>query len=62
MNYPTPCFPTNFISRRGKFSRQRDALVPLGGTIDLFTLDYSRDMERQADALGTRLIVEGLRC
>jgi len=28
----------------------------LGGTIaDLFTLDY-RDMERQADALGTRLI------
>jgi len=31
--------------------------VPLGGTIaDLFTLDYSRDMERQADALGTRLI------
>lgn len=31
--------------------------VPLGGTIaNLFTLDYSRDMERQADILGTRLI------
>ena len=31
--------------------------VPLGGTIaDLFTLDYSRDMERQADTLGTQLI------
>ena len=31
--------------------------VPLGGTIaDLFTLDYNRDMERQADNLGTRLI------
>jgi len=31
--------------------------VPLGGTIaNLFTLDYSRDMERQADLLGTRLI------
>ena len=31
--------------------------VPLGGTIaNLFTLDYSRDMERQADIIGTRLI------
>lgn len=31
--------------------------VPFGGTIaDLFTLDYSRDMERQADILGTRLL------
>ena len=31
--------------------------VPLGGTIaDLFTLEYNRDMERQADNLGTRLI------
>lgn len=31
--------------------------VPLGGTIaNLFTLDYSRDMERQADILGTRLL------
>jgi len=57
MNYPTPCFPRVSISRRGKFSRQRDAICSLGGTIaDLFTLDYSRDMERQADALGTRLI------
>jgi len=45
-----------FISRRGKFSRQRDAICSLGTIADLFTLDYSRDMERQADALGTRLI------
>lgn len=31
--------------------------VPLGGTIaNLFSLNYSRDMERQADILGTRLI------
>lgn len=31
--------------------------VPYGGTVaSLFTLDYSRDMERQADTLGTRLI------
>ncbi|MEH2069764.1 MAG: M48 family metalloprotease [Nostoc sp.] len=32
--------------------------IPLGGTIgQLFALSYSRDMERQADTLGTRLIV-----
>ncbi|MBE9053455.1 M48 family metalloprotease [Nostocales cyanobacterium LEGE 11386] len=32
--------------------------LPLGGTIgQLFALSYSRDMERQADNLGTRLIV-----
>jgi Zn-dependent protease with chaperone function len=32
--------------------------VPYGGLIgQLFTLSYSRDMERQADTLGTRLIV-----
>jgi predicted Zn-dependent protease len=31
--------------------------VPYGGTVaNLFTLKYSRDMERQADTLGTRLI------
>lgn len=31
--------------------------IPYGGTIaDLFTLNYSREMERQADTLGTRLI------
>lgn len=31
--------------------------APLGGTIaNLFTANYSRDMERQADILGTRLI------
>ncbi len=31
--------------------------LPLGGTIgQLFSLSYSRDMERQADTLGTRLI------
>jgi Zn-dependent protease with chaperone function len=32
--------------------------LPFGGTIgQLFALSYSRDMERQADTLGTRLIV-----
>ncbi|AKG23017.1 M48 family metallopeptidase [Calothrix sp. 336/3] len=32
--------------------------IPFGGTVgQLFTLSYSRDMERQADTLGTRLIV-----
>jgi predicted Zn-dependent protease len=32
--------------------------VPYGGTVaNLFALNYSRDMERQADTLGTRLIV-----
>jgi predicted Zn-dependent protease len=32
--------------------------LPLGGTVgQLFALSYSRDMERQADTLGTRLIV-----
>ncbi|WP_442861039.1 M48 family metalloprotease [Calothrix sp. NIES-3974] len=32
--------------------------LPLGGTVgQLFSLSYSRDMERQADVLGTRLIV-----
>jgi len=42
---------------RGKFSRQRDAICSFRRhDRDLFTLDYSRDMERQADALGTRLI------
>lgn len=31
--------------------------VPYGGTVaNLFTLNYSREMERQADTLGTRLI------
>lgn len=31
--------------------------VPLGNTVaNLFVLNYSRDMERQADALGTRLL------
>lgn len=34
--------------------------LPFGGTIgQLFALNYSRDMERQADELGTRLIVAG---
>jgi predicted Zn-dependent protease len=31
--------------------------IPLGGTAaNLIVLDYSRDMERQADALGTRIL------
>ncbi|MDB9374948.1 M48 family metallopeptidase [Nodularia sphaerocarpa] len=34
--------------------------LPLGGNIaQLFALNYSREMERQADNLGTRLIVAG---
>ncbi|QLE57074.1 M48 family metallopeptidase [Nostoc sp. TCL26-01] len=34
--------------------------LPFGGTIgQLFAFTYSRDMERQADILGTRLIVAG---
>ncbi|MBD2500979.1 M48 family metallopeptidase [Anabaena azotica] len=34
--------------------------LPFGGTVgQLFALNYSRDMERQADFLGTRLIVAG---
>ncbi|MEB3179610.1 MAG: M48 family metallopeptidase [Nostocaceae cyanobacterium] len=31
--------------------------LPLGGTVaNLFTLNYSRDMERQSDTLGTRIL------
>jgi predicted Zn-dependent protease len=31
--------------------------LPLGGTVaNMFTLNYSRDMERQADTLGTRIL------
>jgi predicted Zn-dependent protease len=34
--------------------------LPFGGTIgQLFSLSYSRDMERQADILGTRLLTAG---
>lgn len=34
--------------------------VPLGGTVGrILTFDYSRDMERQADRLGTRLLTAG---
>jgi predicted Zn-dependent protease len=33
---------------------------PFGGTAaNLIVLDYSRDMERQADALGTRILTSG---
>ena len=40
----------NLISNVAQF-------VPYGGTLaNIFTLDYSRDMERQADTLGTQLI------
>jgi len=55
MNYPRRAFPRVQLVAEEIWC-QRDAIC-LGGTIaDLFTLDYSRDMERQADALGTRLI------
>ncbi len=34
--------------------------VPLGGTVGrILTFDYSRDMERQADRLGTRILTAG---
>ncbi|WP_044290785.1 M48 family metalloprotease [Rivularia sp. PCC 7116] len=34
--------------------------IPLGGTVGrILTFDYSRDMERQADRLGTRLLTAG---
>jgi len=34
--------------------------IPFGGTAtNLIVLDYNRDMERQADALGTRILVGG---
>ncbi len=34
--------------------------IPFGGTLtNLVVLDYSRDMERQADDLGTRILVAG---
>jgi len=62
MNYPMPCHGFQLVAE-GNFNRQCDAICSLGGTIaDLFTLDYSRDMERQADALGTADCLEGLRC
>ncbi len=40
----------NFISNMARY-------VPFGGTLaNLLVLDYSRDMEQQADVLGTRLL------
>jgi len=51
MNYPTPCFPTGFTSRRGNLVANVTQFS-LGGTIaDLFTLDYSRiwNVKRIAD-------------
>ncbi|WP_341525548.1 M48 family metalloprotease [Nostoc sp. UHCC 0302] len=42
---------------QGNFISNVTQYLPLGGTIgQLFALSYSRDMERQADILGTRLI------
>jgi len=56
----TPCFPTVSISRRGKFIANVTQFVPLGGTIaDLFTLDYSRDMERQGRSGDTADCLKG---
>jgi predicted Zn-dependent protease len=42
----------------GNFISNITQYLPFGGTVgQLFTLSYSRDMERQADMLGTRLAV-----
>jgi hypothetical protein len=41
----------------GNFIANITQYVPYGGTVgNLIVLDYSRDMERQADALGTRIL------
>jgi len=54
MNYPMLSHGFQLVAE-GNLVANVTQFVPLGGTIaDLFTLDYS--LERQADALGTRLI------
>jgi len=59
MNYPMLCFLTGFqlTGCRGKLNCQCDTICPSRRHDRyLFTPEYSRDMERQADILGTRLI------
>lgn len=46
------------LATQGNLISNVTQYLPFGGTIgQLFALTYSRDMERQADVLGTRLIV-----
>ncbi|MBI1241334.1 MAG: M48 family metalloprotease [Nostoc sp. RI_552] len=48
------------LATQGNLIANVTQYLPFGGTIgQLFALTYSRDMERQADNLGTRLIVAG---
>lgn len=45
------------LATQGNLTANLTQYLPLGGTLgDLFVLSYSRDMERQADTLGTRLL------
>ncbi|MBD2388568.1 M48 family metalloprotease [Cylindrospermum sp. FACHB-282] len=46
------------LATQGNLVSNITQYIPFGGTVgQLFGLSYSRDMERQADTLGTRLIV-----
>lgn len=45
------------LASQGNLTANLTQYLPLGDTIgDLFVLSYSRDMERQADTLGTRIL------
>ncbi|HEY9673166.1 MAG TPA: M48 family metalloprotease [Waterburya sp.] len=45
------------LATQGNLIANVTQYIPLGGTAaDLIVLNYSRDMERQADALGTRIL------
>jgi Zn-dependent protease with chaperone function len=45
------------LMTKGGLTANLTQFIPYGGTIsDLFTLSYSRSMERQADTLGTRML------
>jgi Zn-dependent protease with chaperone function len=45
------------LATQGNLTSNLTQFIPYGGTIsDLIVLKYSRDMERQADILGTRLL------
>ncbi len=46
------------LATQGNLTANVTQYIPYGGTLaNLVVLDYSRDMERQADILGTRLLV-----
>jgi predicted Zn-dependent protease len=45
------------LATQGNLTANVTQYVPYGGTLaNLLVLNYSRDMERQADALGTRIL------